>query len=134
MRGAIAELRVDEAMAKISSMFEHDTYCIRCDTRLEAKGAGYDHLGSLGCLRRASEAFHTAQTLRSFGTPWLLTYDIAAARQLPRHWPVPRVGHFVSVQRGDMVASVIPASPRIYRGFTMHDCVTFPDRVPMQDI
>jgi hypothetical protein len=125
---------MDEAMAKTSSMLEHDTYRISCDTRLEAKGAGYDHLGSLGCLRRASEAFHTAQTLRSFGTPWLLTYDIAAARQLPRHLPAPRFGHCLSVQRGDMVASVIPASPLIHYGFTMHDCVTFPDRVPTQDI
>jgi hypothetical protein len=47
MRGAIAELRMDEAMAKTSSMLEHDTYRISCDMRLEAKGVGYDHLEGL---------------------------------------------------------------------------------------
>ena len=48
MRGAIAEIRMDEAMANASSMLEHDTYRISCDTRLEAKGVGYDHIEELG--------------------------------------------------------------------------------------
>ena len=47
MRGAIAELRMDDAMAQTSSMLEHDTYRISCDTRLEAKGVGYDHIEEL---------------------------------------------------------------------------------------
>ena len=47
MRGAIAELRMDKAMAKTPSMLEHDTFRISCDTRLEAKGVGYDHIEEL---------------------------------------------------------------------------------------
>ena len=47
MRGAIAELRMDEAMAKASSMLEHDTYRIIRDTCLETKGVGYDHIEEL---------------------------------------------------------------------------------------
>ena len=46
---------------------------------------------------------HTLEALGSLGTPWLLSHDVAASRKGPEQWPLPGFGHFLCVQRGDMV-------------------------------
>ena len=124
-RGAIGERRIDETIAKAEAHLEKDPNRVSCDTRLVPVGGGQDHLEELAWVPAAWRASsHTPEALRSLGTPWVLSHDIAAARVLPAHWPVPGVGHFLSVQRGDMVACVIPASALMERGCTMHESVT----------
>ena len=76
---------------------------------------------------------HTPEALRSLGTPWLLSHDVAASRKDPEHWPLPVFGHLLSVQRGDVRACAIPAPPLMERGCNMHDCVTFLCHLPWED-
>ena len=67
------------------------------------------------------------------GTPWLLSHDIAAQRKDGHHWPVPGFGHFLSAQRGDMLACVIPCEPLMERGSSMKDALTFLCNWPWSD-
>ena len=128
---AIGERRIQDTMAKAEAFLEQDANRISCDTRLVPMGGGQDHVEELTWVPAEWRRFsYTPEALRSLGTPWLLSHDISAARVLPSHWPLPGVGHFLSVQRGDMVACVIPASPLMERGCSMHECVTFLCNLP----
>ena len=135
LAGAIGERRINENMAKAEAFQEQDANRVSCDTRLVPMGGGQNHGEELAWVPAAwRKSSHTPEALRSRGTPWLLSHDIAAARQLPAHWPVPGVGHFLSVQRGDMVACVIPLSPLLERGCSMHECVTFLCHLPWKTL
>ena len=129
LRGAIGERRIDEAIAKAEAHIDQSSDRVSCDVRFVPRGGGEDHIEQLAWVPADWKASaHTPEALRSIGTPWLLSHDVAAARVLPAHWPVPGVGHFLSVQRGDMVACCIPVSPLMVRGTTMRDCVIYVPR------
>ena len=131
LRSAIGERRIDEAMAQAEAFMEHNVNHLSCDTRLVPMGVGQDHVEELAWVPADWKATsYTPEGLRSLGTPWLLSRDIAAARTDPGHWLAPGFGHCLSVQRGDMVACLIPASLLTERGSTMHDCVTFMCELP----
>ena len=135
LAGAIGERRINENMAKAEAFQEQDANRVSCDTRLVPMGGGQNHGEELAWVPAAwRKSSHTPEALRSLGTPWLLSHDIAAARQLPAHWPVPGFGHFLSVHRGDMVACVIPLSPLLERGCSMHECVTFLCHLPWKTL
>ena len=100
LASAIGERRIEENIAKAEAFLEHDTTRVSCDTRLVPLGGGQDHVEELAWVPQEwRKCSFTPEALRSLGTPWLLSHDIAAARHLPSHWPIPGVGHFLSVQR-----------------------------------
>ena len=104
-----------------------------CDMRLVPVGGGQDHVEELGWVpTQWRERSRTPEALRSLGTPWLLSHDISGSRKDPEHWPMPGVGHFLRVQRGDMVACLVPASALLERGCSMHASVTFMCELPVK--
>ena len=76
----------------------------------------------------------TPEALRSLGTPWLLSHDVVGARKGGFQWPMAKCGHFLSVQRGDLLACLIPASDFVERGATQETCATFFDTVVMEGL
>ena len=124
LRDAIGGRRIDEAIAKAEAHVDRNTDRVSCDVRLVPRGSGEYHIEELAwVLADWKASSHTPEALRSIGTPWLLSHDIAAALVFSTHWPVPGVGHFLSAQRGDMVACVTPAPPLMERGCSMHEFV-----------
>ena len=134
LRSAIGERRIDEGIAKAEAFLEKEAARFSCDTRLVPMGGGQDSVEELSWVPLQWRArSRTPEALRSLGTPWLLSHDIAGARSSPEQWPMPGLGHFLSVQRGDMVACVVPAAPLLERGCSMHACVTFMCDLPSKN-
>ncbi|WP_353239605.1 hypothetical protein [Limnohabitans sp.] len=126
LRSAIGDKRIDDAVTKADAFLNQDGTRLSCDTRLPPHGGGHDSLEELAWVpKQWRDTSHTPEALRSLGTPWLLSHDVAATRVCPEQWPMSGFGHFLSVQRGDMLACVLPASPLLERGCTMHNCVSF---------
>ena len=134
LRHAIGEKRIDDGIAKAEAFLNQDGSRVSCDTRFIPMGGGHDHVEELAWVPAPwRTSSHTPEALRSLGTPWLLSHDIAAQRKDGHHWPVPGFGHFLSAQRGDMLACVIPCEPLMERGSSMKDALTFLCNWPWSD-
>jgi hypothetical protein len=134
LRSAIGDKRLEYGMVKAEQYISKDTNRISTDTRVAAQGGGHDHVEDLTWVPAEWRAkSYTPETLRSIGAPWILTDDIAAARKYPEQWPMPGFAHVLSVLRGSMAACLIPGSPLLERGCSLHACITFLGNLPWKE-
>jgi len=126
LRPAIGEKRIEEAMSRAETFMNEDGSRLMSDIRMKPMGGGHDHVEQLAWVPSAWKARSlTPEALRSLGTPWLLSHDVAGARKDGVQWPLAGFGHFLCVQRGDMLTCLIPATAIVDRGATLETCVTF---------
>ena len=93
---------------------------------MKPMGGGQYHVEELAWVPGAWKAKSlTPEALRSLGKPWLISHDVAGARKDGVQRPMAGFGHFLSVQRGDMLACLIPASAIVERGATLETCAMF---------
>ena len=67
----------------------------------------------------------TPEALRTLGSPWLLPCEPAGARMDVTQWPLPVFGHFLTPQRGSMLACLIPVESLIERGCEISNGIKF---------
>ena len=86
----------------------------------------------MGATRMEKQS-QTPEALRSIGTPWLLSHDLAGARKDSAHWHVPGFGFVLRGQCGDMLACAIPGELALERGPSMDYCITFLTLLPWKE-
>ena len=134
VRSAIGDKRLEYGTFKKEQFIRKDTNRISTDTRVAAQVGGHDHVEDLSWVPAEWRAkSYTRETLRSIGAPWILTDDIAAARKDPEQWPMPGFAHLLSMLRGSMVACLIPGSPLLERGCSLHACITLLGNLPWKE-
>ncbi|MFM7985761.1 MAG: hypothetical protein ACKPKO_41250, partial [Candidatus Fonsibacter sp.] len=96
------------------------------DIRMKPMGGGNDHVEELAWVPGSWRARSLIpEALRSLGTLWLLSHDVAGARKDGVQWPLAGFGHFLRVQRGDMLTCLIPPTAIVDRGATLETCIPF---------
>ena len=110
-------------MTRAETFMNEDGSRLMSDIRMKPMGGGHDHVEQLAWVPTAWKARSlTPEALRSLGTPWLLSHVVAGARKDGVQWPLAGFGHFLCVQRGDMLTCLIPGTAIVDRGATLETC------------